>query len=167
MSPSARGRFLGRLHLDLHRLVFLLRAAHDICNHIVGDLAQIQRLQGERDTPGFDPRNIEQVIDQDIQAFGIALDDIQEVRLVFVERTGRAHQQDIHITPMEVIGVRSSWLTVATNSDFKPVHFHFVGDIAEDGHSTQEFVLPDDRRQVHQDNASVLQADLFGIGVSC
>jgi formamidopyrimidine-DNA glycosylase len=37
---------------------------------------------------------------------------------------------------------------------FKPVHFHFMCNIPEDGHGSQEFLFPNDRRQGNQKHAA-------------
>ena len=48
----------------------------------------------------------------------------------------------------------------------EPVHFHFVGDIAEDGDGAQEIVLQDHGRKMNEDDSTVLEIDLFRIGIA-
>ena len=65
--------------MERHGPVFLFRALANIAEHLFSNLAQIDWLETEGYMPGLDARNIEQIIDQTAQAFGVRFDDIEEM----------------------------------------------------------------------------------------
>ena len=84
-----------------------------------GTVVRGHRLAAERDLPGLDPRDDEEVLHQSDQPVGLLVDDRPGTRCVSSADSSASRRRSVSTNPrIAASGVRSSWLVIATKSDF-------------------------------------------------
>ena len=115
--------------------------------------------------PGLDTRDIQQIVDQNVQALGVVLDDLEEMVLFLIKRAGCAHHQDIHIALDGGHGGAQLMTNGGHKLGLQAIDLNLVRDVAENGDRAKEIVLENNWCQVNQRNATVLQLELLGIEI--
>src|SRR5215212_3481908 len=150
-------KFFRRIQGKCHGPILFLRAPQNISDDIFGNFTQIKCLRGQRHASRFDARDIQKIIDQDIESFCVVLNNIQKVHLILIHCARRAHEKNIHV-PTNGGHRRAKLMANRCNKlRLQPIHFDLMGNVPEDGYCTQEIVLQYDRREMYQDNTTVLQ----------